>query len=108
MRQSADSYQHGGARRGKRRPKFDDEPTFAKRDRHRPHLAAEDADDATGGLPEGGRWSTWAQSDNLLPNAGTRRSGPRVREAPWCVASRRRQAAETSGGDKQSITRGPC
>jgi RIO kinase 1 len=48
-------------KRGKRA--FDDyEQTFAKRDRHLPRLAAEDANDATDGLPAGDRWSTWDQS----------------------------------------------
>ena len=52
---------HGYPRRGKRR--FDDnELTFIKRDRHRARLPAEDAADATDGLPEGDRWSTWDQS----------------------------------------------
>jgi len=47
------------SRRGKRR--FDDEePTFLKRDRHRPALTP--ADDETFGLPTGDRWSTWDQS----------------------------------------------
>jgi RIO kinase 1 len=49
-------------KRGKRR--FDDdhdEPTFAKRDRHRRSLPAADAFDAVDGLPEGDRWSTWDQ-----------------------------------------------
>ncbi len=56
-------------RRGKRR--FDDnEPTFAKRQRHRPSLPAPDAFDSVDGLPEGDRWSTWDQS-----SAGER--GPR-------------------------------
>ena len=49
------------AKRGKR-AFYDDESTFAKRDRHRQRLAAEDAGDATDGLPEGDRWSTWDQS----------------------------------------------
>jgi RIO kinase 1 len=40
----------------------DDEPAFAKRDRHRAALPAEDAFDATDGLVEGDRWSTWDQS----------------------------------------------
>jgi len=48
-------------RRGKRR--FDDdEPAFAKRDRHRARLRPEDALDAVDGLPDGDRWSTWDQS----------------------------------------------
>ena len=56
-------------RRGKRR--FDDnEPTFAKRQRHRPSLPAPDAFDSVDGLPEGDRWSTWDQ-----PSANER--GPR-------------------------------
>src|SRR6516162_3722399 len=52
-------------RRGKRgKWRFDDEhdePTFAKRDRHRRSLPAADACDAVDGLPEGDRWSTWDQ-----------------------------------------------
>jgi len=40
----------------------DDEPTFAKRSCHRAALPAEDAFDATDGLVEGDRWSTWDQS----------------------------------------------
>jgi len=48
-------------RRRKRR--FDDdEPTFAKRSRHRAALPALDTLDAVDGLPEGDRWSTWDQS----------------------------------------------
>jgi RIO kinase 1 len=63
MRDSADSDDYGVTRRGKKRGKFDyDEPVFAKRDRHRPRLEAEDARDATDSLPEGDRWSTWDQS----------------------------------------------
>ncbi len=43
-------------RRGK--PRFDDEePTFLKRDRHRPSLPPERDE-----VPEGDRWSTWDQS----------------------------------------------
>lgn len=45
-------------RHGKRR--FDDEATFAKRDRHRRRLPAEE--DMSDGPPEGDRWSTWDQS----------------------------------------------
>jgi RIO kinase 1 len=48
-------------RRTKRR--FDDDqPLFLKRNRHRLSLPAEDAFDATDGLIEGDRWSTWDQS----------------------------------------------
>ena len=67
MRDSADSFDpaYGRVRRaaGKRQRKhFDDEATFAKRDRHLPRLTAEDARDATDGLPAGDHWSTWDQS----------------------------------------------
>jgi RIO kinase 1 len=40
----------------------DDEPTFAKRSRHRAALPAAGTLDAVDGLPEGDRWSTWDQS----------------------------------------------
>jgi RIO kinase 1 len=57
------------ARRGKRR--FDDDqPTFARRERHHASLPPPDAWDALDGLPDGDRWSTWDQS-----TAGER--GPR-------------------------------
>jgi len=63
-------------RRGKWR--FDDdEPSFAKRDRHRRSLPPEAGDDSTFGLTEGDRWSTWDQS------APTER-GPRP-YPPWLV-----------------------
>jgi RIO kinase 1 len=63
MRDSADSDDYGVTRRGKRRQKFnDDEPGYAKRNRHLPRLKPEDANDATDGLPDGDRWSTWDQS----------------------------------------------
>jgi RIO kinase 1 len=63
MRDSADSDDYGVTRRGRKRGKFyEDEPAYAKRDRHLPRLKAEDAHDATDGLPEGDRWSTWDQS----------------------------------------------
>ena len=56
----------------RRRPRHfdDDEPVFAKRDRHRRSLISLDAFDAADGLAEGDRWSTWDQS-----TAGER--GPR-------------------------------
>jgi RIO kinase 1 len=63
MRDSADSDAYGVTRRGRKRGKFDDDqPAYARRDRHLPRLEAEDAYDATDGLPEGDRWSTWDQS----------------------------------------------
>ncbi|HEX4092377.1 MAG TPA: RIO1 family regulatory kinase/ATPase [Trebonia sp.] len=68
MRDSADSYDPAFGRVRKtnnkrQRNRFDDESTFAKRDRHVRRLAAvEAAADATDGLAEGERWSTWDQS----------------------------------------------
>src|SRR5579872_1164057 len=41
---------------------FDDEPTFAKRNRHRRRLPPADARDHIDRLPDGDRWSTWDQS----------------------------------------------
>jgi len=40
----------------------DDEPRFVKRNRHPAGLPADDAFDATDGLVNGDRWSTWDQS----------------------------------------------
>jgi RIO kinase 1 len=65
------------SRRGKRRFDDDDPPTFARRNRHRARLRAEDAFDAIDGLPDGDRWSTWDQS-----SPGNR--GPRPYPA-WLV-----------------------
>ena len=66
MRDSADSDDYGVTRRGRKRGKFDDyDRTYVKRDRHLPRLQAEDAHDATDGLPDGDRWSTWDQSTPL-------------------------------------------
>jgi len=48
-------------RRGK--PRFDDEePVFTRRNRHRAALPSLDDIDATDGLTDGDRWSTWDQS----------------------------------------------
>jgi RIO kinase 1 len=44
------------------KPRFDDEPAFVKRNRHRGALQSLDSFDATDGLPAGDRWSTWDQS----------------------------------------------
>jgi RIO kinase 1 len=61
---------HRERRRDKRR--FgDDEPLFQKRQRHVRGLPPVDANDATDGLPEGDRWSTWDQ-----PDAGERGPEP--------------------------------
>ena len=70
MRDSADSYDPAFGRvrraRGKRQQKFyqphDDEATYVKRAWELERLAGADANDATDGLPEGDRWSTWDQS----------------------------------------------
>jgi RIO kinase 1 len=59
---SFDAGRYGKPRRSKQRQRFDDgEPLYAKR-QYQPRLAAEDAHDATDGLPEGDRWSTWDKS----------------------------------------------
>src|SRR5215468_1788931 len=70
MRDSADDYDPDFGRvrhaRSKRQRKFyqphDDEATYVKRAWELQRLAEEDAGDATDGLPEGDRWSTWDQS----------------------------------------------
>ncbi|HEX9354917.1 MAG TPA: hypothetical protein VF933_14010, partial [Streptosporangiaceae bacterium] len=69
MRDSADSYDLAFGRvrraRSKRQRKFyqpyDDEATYVKRAWELQRLVGADADDATDGLPEGDRWSTWDQ-----------------------------------------------
>ncbi|MGH3305209.1 MAG: serine protein kinase RIO [Streptosporangiaceae bacterium] len=66
----------------------DDEPVYAKRNTHRAALPAEDAFDATDGLVEGDRWSTWDQS-----TVGER--GPRPHPS-WLVT--RLAAADTELG----------
>jgi RIO kinase 1 len=62
---------------GRRKRRFDDEETFAKRDRHRPRPRLQDALDAVEIVRDGDRWSTWDQS------APTER-GPRP-YPPWLV-----------------------
>jgi len=68
VRDSADSYDPAFGRVRKtnakrQRNRLDNEETFAKRDRHVKRLTAvEDAADATDGLAEDERWSTWDQS----------------------------------------------
>ena len=61
-------------RRGGKQRFDDDEPTKAKRLRGRRALPPIEVFDATDGLPEGDRWSTWDQTDDLVPNVGTSRS----------------------------------
>lgn len=51
------------SRRGKRRFDDEDEPYFAKRDRHRRGLPSLEVFDSTDQLPEGDRWSNWDQPD---------------------------------------------
>ena len=70
MRDSADSDDYGVKRRGSKRGRFDDEQTYVKRNRHLPRLRAEDANDATDGLPEGDLWSTWDQTKTWYPMMG--------------------------------------
>jgi RIO kinase 1 len=64
-------------RRAKWRPD-DDEPLFAKRDRHRRSLPSIESTEATDGLTEGDRWSNWDQ-----PDAGER--GPQP--YPWWLVT---------------------
>jgi hypothetical protein len=68
VRESADSFdtRSYGRGRGNKRQRFDDDPVFAKRQGYR-RLEAEDAGDATDGLPEGDRWSTWDQTETQNP-----------------------------------------
>jgi len=47
-------------RRGK--PRFDDEPSFVKRNRHRHALPSLEDIDSSDGVTAGDRWSTWDQS----------------------------------------------
>ncbi|MEP7023994.1 MAG: RIO1 family regulatory kinase/ATPase [Actinomycetota bacterium] len=68
---------HDPAVRRTKRRFDDDEPAFAKRNRHRRSLPSEDAFDAVDGVPEGDRWSPWDQS-----TAGER--GPRPHPS-WLV-----------------------
>jgi RIO kinase 1 len=56
---------------GRAKWRVDDEPLFAKRDRHRRSLPPIESTDATDGLTEGDRWSNWDQ-----PDAGQRGPQP--------------------------------
>ena len=58
-------------RRPDKRRFNEDEPLFQKRQRHARRLPSVDVSDATDGLPEGDRWSTWDQ-----PDAGERGPEP--------------------------------
>ena len=71
MRDLPHSYEYHRERRRDKRRFGDDEPLFQKRQRHVRGLPPVDANDATDGLPEGDRWSTWDQ-----PNAGERGPEP--------------------------------
>jgi RIO kinase 1 len=64
-------YEYHRERRRDKRRFGDDEPLFQKRQRHVRGLPSVDANDATDGLPEGDRWSTWDQ-----PDAGERGPEP--------------------------------
>jgi RIO kinase 1 len=63
--------------RRRSRQRFDDEPTTFKRVRGRRALPSAEESDATDGLPEGDRWSTW---DRSIPT----QRGPEPRPA-WLV-----------------------
>ncbi len=59
------------ARRRDKQRFDDDEPTTAKRVRGRRSLPPIEVFDATDGLPEGDRWSTWDQSETPIPKQCT-------------------------------------
>src|SRR3984893_1917427 len=66
MRDSADSDDYGVTRRGRKRHKSGDSGRPHRNvDRPLPRRQAEDPHDATDGLPDGDRWSTWDQSTPL-------------------------------------------
>jgi RIO kinase 1 len=65
------SYEYNQERRRDKRRFNEDEPLFQKRQRHARRLPSVDVSDATDGLPEGDRWSTWDQ-----PDAGERGPEP--------------------------------
>ena len=71
MRDLPHSHEYHRERRRDSRRFGDDEPLFQKRQRHVRGLPPVDANDATDGLPEGDRWSTWDQ-----PDAGERGPEP--------------------------------
>jgi RIO kinase 1 len=71
VRELPHSYEYHRERRRDKRRFGDDEPLFQKRQRHVRGLPPVDANDATDGLPEGDRWSTWDQ-----PDAGERGPEP--------------------------------
>jgi RIO kinase 1 len=71
VRDVSHSYEYHRERRRDKRRFGDDEPLFQKRQRHVRGLPSVDANDATDGLPEGDRWSTWDQ-----PDAGERGPEP--------------------------------
>ena len=71
MRDLPHSYEYSRERRRDKRRFDDDQPLFDKRRRHARRLPSLDVLDATDGLPEGDRWSTWDQ-----PDAGERGPQP--------------------------------
>jgi RIO kinase 1 len=70
VRDVSHSYEYNRERRRDKR-RFDDELLFQKRHRHARRLPPVDVSDATDGLPEGDRWSTWDE-----PDAGERGPEP--------------------------------
>jgi RIO kinase 1 len=70
VRDVSHSYEYNRERRRDKR-RFDDELLFQKRHRRARRLPPADVSDATDGLPEGDRWSTWDE-----PDAGERGPEP--------------------------------
>ena len=71
MRNLSHPYEYNRERRRDKRRFDEDQPLFQKRQRHARGLPSLDVSDATDGLPEGDRWSTWDQ-----PDAGERGPEP--------------------------------
>ena len=106
MRDSADSDHYRVTRRGRKRGKFDDdEAVFAKRGRHLPRPRAEDANDATDGLPEGDRWSTWDQAQSLIPSEPSRSQSLNLGVALGCLSTAR-PAARAVSPARPAVRRG--
>jgi hypothetical protein len=100
------------ARRRSKQRFDDDEPTTFKRVRGRRALPPIEDWDATDGLPEGDRWSTWDQTQNLVPSdvgQGTY-TVPRARlclaTLLWVPRAGRPRRWGSSGGRKRRPTSG--
>ena len=90
------------ARRRSKQRFDDDEPTTFKRVRGRRALPPIEDWDATDGLPEGDRWSTWDQTKNLITNATISRSGHTCRST--CPALPGHPARYTSARMASAVT----